>query len=106
MEALLLLCSEMDQGLGLTVTSRSHGRTAAQLLQRVCPPKFSAPAWPRKAAKHGHINALAWLLENMPKKYFTGSNRILSNVISAVLRAGHLHVFRWLAETNRLDMHM
>ncbi len=35
LESVLLLCAEMDDGLGLLVTSRPHGLTAAQLCSRV-----------------------------------------------------------------------
>ncbi len=65
---MLLLSAEMDDGMGLLVTTRSHGKTAAQLLQRVFTPEYLylRPYLWERAAQNGHVSLLQWLRHNSP----------------------------------------
>ncbi len=67
LESMLLLSAEMDDGLGLLVTTRPHGKTAAQLLQRVlfAPEYLRLELWER-AAQNTHVSLLEWLRHNSP----------------------------------------
>ncbi len=59
----------MDDGLGLLVATRPHGKTAVQLMQRL---KLVPRGWPpllslwALAAQNGHISLLQWLHHNFP----------------------------------------
>ncbi len=60
----------MDDGLGLMVTTRPHGKTAAQLLQQMFATKSRWHGlWPELwelAAQNGHVSLLEWLHHNSP----------------------------------------
>ncbi len=53
MELVLFLCADMEDGLGLLISARPHGKTAAQLFTRL----RCADAW-LPAAECGHVEVI------------------------------------------------
>ncbi len=87
LESLLLLCAEMDDGLGLLVTTRPHGKTAAQLLPRVM---NAAILWCR-AAENGHVRMLQWLCDNASIELYHRQE-----ATRCAARGGHTEALNWL----------
>ncbi len=96
---MLLLGADMDDGLGLRVTTRPHGKTAAQLLQRV----FSSTeveALCEAAVRRGHVSVLQWLHNSTPKFHKVYAINDASTV-KAAAAGGQVSVLKWLAGQRR-----
>ncbi len=95
LESMLLLSAEMDDGLGLLVTTRPHGKTAAQLLQQMLATKSRWHELWVPAAQNGHVSLLEWLHHNFPA--------LPENELYNILRLSALHgqvaVLKWTAHS-------
>ncbi len=92
---MLLLSAEMEGGLGLLATIRPHGKTAAQLLQRVF--AFEYQPWPElweRAAQNGHVSLLQWLRRNS----FAFSKHDWYDIGRLAAERGQVAVLKWIAK--------
>ncbi len=88
----------MDDGLGLLVPTRPHGKTAAQLLQRVFDDQNAERAdvgsdelW-RRSAEGGHVRMMQWLLDcNKHMGTITAME-----VVRAAVQGGHIEAVNWI----------
>ncbi len=88
-ESVLLLSAEMDDGLGLLVTTRSpHGKTAAELFIRL--PRFDA-IW-RAAASCKHERMVQWLF-----KHAASSCHLPREVVLCAAERGNVDTLGFLA---------
>ncbi len=98
MESLLLLSAEMDDGLGLLVTTRPHGKTAGQLLERAISNNNATSTmqtlW-QCAAENGHVHMLQWLCDNVSLIYYS------QQAVRYAAQGGHLEALKWF----RLNAH-
>ncbi len=112
LKSLLLLCAEMEDGLGLLVAIRPHDKTPEQLLYRAAR-HYNVDLW-HQAAKNGHVHVLEWLSVNSPispsntdiiggplkvrRQPIYSDGDYLTNhvVIEAAAEEGHSNVLKWL----------
>ncbi len=83
----------MDDGLGLLVTTRPHGKTPVQLLRQFFHNRFSWNNLWRLAARNGRTRMLQWLYDNSPEK-----EEFFGEVLSAAIEGGHVDAFKFLAK--------
>ncbi len=98
LESVLLLSAEMDDGLGLLVATRPHGKTAAQLLRRLCFVETSLHEIRRlwgPAARNGHLSVLKWLHDL--GRPLGSHKRIWLDTAKAAAEGGHVDVLKWVA---------
>ncbi len=100
LETLLFVSAEMEDGLGLLVTTRSHGLTSAQLLQRVCGSGFGQCLVWEAAARNGHVHVLRWLRDNTNFNTMLGSdsNCICNAALRGASRGGDVDALKFLSE--------
>ncbi len=85
----------MDDGLGLLVTTRPHGKTAAQLLQRIHD-IYDRRSLYELAASNGHVSILQWLLDNTPDINDYQWQEISERIADAAVQRGRVVVLKWL----------